>query len=155
MFSWLRSRRRKSLIAEPFSLAWRTALKDHVRHYAYLDPQQRSRLEGFIQVLAVEKDWAGGNGFALTDEMKVTIGGDAGLRTLGFDEPYYFDRLQTIVVYPRGYLPRYSRFDRYVPPVPASPRLGEAHHHGPVVVSWEEIVGREKLRPGNNLVIHE
>jgi MtfA peptidase len=74
---------------------------------------------------------------------------------LGLDEPYYFDRLKSIIVYPGTYMPHSSGYDQYTQYQPLSPRLGEFLHHGPVVVSWAEIAAKEKLRPGNNLVIHE
>jgi hypothetical protein len=154
-FAWTRNRRRQQFIAEPFPLPWRAALERNVRHFHYLDDEKRQRLEGFVQVLVAEKDWAGGGGFALTDEMKVTIAGYAGVMTLGMVEPYYFDRLKTIIVYPGGYQPHRSQYDQYAPMIPDTPRLGESWHHGPIVLAWGEIVGPKRLRPGNNLVIHE
>ena len=49
-----------------------------------------------------------------------------------------------------------SRFEQRMPlGASRDPRLGEAWQHGPIVLSWAEIVGDEKRRPGNNLVIHE
>jgi MtfA peptidase len=154
-FTWLRARRREKILGQSFPENWRSILRDNVRHFRYLDDQQRARLEGFVQVVVAEKDWAGGSGFELTDAMKVTIGGYAGVMTLGLAEPYYFDRLKTIIVYPQVYLPHNSDFDRQTPMIPEGPRLGEAWHRGPVVLSWAEIVGRDSQRPGNNLVIHE
>jgi MtfA peptidase len=155
LFSWLRARRRERILGQPFPDVWRSTLLENVRHFQHLDDRQRSRLEGFVQIVTAEKDWAGGSGFELNDAMKVTISGYAGVMTLGLAEPYYFDRLKTIIVYPRGYLPRSSAFDRSTPLFPEGPRLGEAWHRGPVVLSWAEIVGRDSQRPGNNLVIHE
>ena len=155
VFSWLRERRRRRWLTEPFSEDWRAALRDRVRHYQYLNDAQRERLEGFVQVVAAEKDWAGGGGFKLTDEMKVVIAGYAGVMTLGLSEPYYFDRLHTIIVYPGGYVAQRSKFE--VQPLfePADDRLGEAWHRGPVVLSWAEIAGNKRRRPGDNLVFHE
>jgi MtfA peptidase len=155
VFPWSRSRRRQQLLEEPFSLPWRDVLKHRVRHFQFLDSPQRARLEGFVQILVAEKDWAGGSGFQLTDEMKVTIAGYAGVMTLGLDEPYYFDRLKSIIVYPGTYMPHRSPYDQHAQFEPLSPRLGESWHRGPVVLSLTKIAAKEKLRPGNNLVIHE
>jgi Mlc titration factor MtfA (ptsG expression regulator) len=154
-FPWSIARRRQEILHEPIPRAWQESLKRRVRHYPYLNDDQRRRLEGFVQVVAAEKDWVGGSGFQLTEEMKVTIAGYAGVMTLGLAEPYYFDRLKTIIVYATGYMPHESSFSMYQTTRPLTPRLGEAWHRGPVVLSWKEIVQREKLRPGNNLVIHE
>ena len=155
IFPWLHARRRQRLLSEPFSRDWRAALQKRVRHFTYLEDRQRERLQGFVQVVVAEKDWVGGSGFELTAEMKVTIAGYAGVMTLGLDEPYYFDRLGTIIVYPAGYVPHNSRFDRHTDRIHGTPRLGEAWHRGPVVLSWAQIAGLKKLRSGSNLVIHE
>ena len=70
--------------------------------------RSRQWLEGVVRVLVAEKDWVGGGEFELTDEMKVAIAAYAGVMTLGLPEPYYFDRLMTIIVYPGTYQPRES-----------------------------------------------
>jgi Mlc titration factor MtfA (ptsG expression regulator) len=155
VFSWIRSRRRRQLLSEPFPDEWRRVLAEQVRHFQYLDREQRERLEGFVRVVAAEKDWVGGSGFKLADAMQVTIAGYAGVMTLGLDEPYFFDRLKTIIVYPNAYLPRRSRFDVGPRTLFGGSRLGESWHRGPVILSWAEIVGTERRRPGNNLVVHE
>src|ERR1700733_4975274 len=99
IFPWIRTRRRRKLLAEAFPGQWFEVLKRQVRHFQYLNTQQRERLEGCIQILTAEKDWVGGGGFQLTEEIKVTVAAYAGVMTLGLDEPYYFDRLKTIIVY--------------------------------------------------------
>jgi MtfA peptidase len=155
IFPWLKARRRQQLLSDPFPLAWREVLKQNVRHFQFLNSQQRQRMEEVVVVMHDEKDWAGGGGFEVTDAMKVTIAGYAAVMTLGLTEPYYFDRLMSIIVYPGAYQPQQSDFTRYPEFFPPGARLGEAWHHGPVVLSWAEIAGTHKLRPGNNLVIHE
>ncbi len=155
IFSWIRDRRRQQILQVPFPPEWRKVLDLLVRHYQYLSTQQRERLEQFVQVLVAEKDWVGGSGFDLNVGMKVTIAGYAGVMTLGMIEPYYFDRLRTIIVYPGTYQPQRSSYDQYQPLGLEHPRLGESWHHGPIVLSWAEIVGPQRTRPGNNLVIHE
>ena len=132
---------------------WRGILAMRVRHYQYLDVTKRVWIERVVRVLVAEKEWVGGSNFALTDEMKVTIAGYAGVMTLGLPEPYYFDRLMTIIVYPRAFVPRPSRFDQYAPLFGSGPLLGEAWHRGPVILSWEGI--EQQREPGRNLVIHE
>jgi Mlc titration factor MtfA (ptsG expression regulator) len=154
VYSWLRARRRQQWLREPISHQWRDILAKRVRHYQYLDVTKRAWLEGVVRVLTAEKEWVGGGGFVLTDEMKATIAGYAGVMTLGLPEPYYFDRLMTIIVYPRAFVPRSSRFDQHAPPLfGPGPLLGEAWHRGPVILSWSSIESQRE--PGRNLVIHE
>ncbi len=155
IFAWIRDRRRQQILQQPSPPEWRQVLESLVRHYQYLGAQQRQRLEGFVQVLVAEKDWVGGSGFELNIGIKVTIAGYAGVMTLGMIEPYYFDRLRTIIVYPGGYQAHASRYDLHPPPDGVRARLGESWHHGPIVLSWAEIVGSKRSRPGNNLVFHE
>jgi MtfA peptidase len=154
-FSSGRARRRQELVEAPFPREWREALTIYVRHFRYLNPEQQQRIEGCVQVMGAEKDWVGGSSFEVTDAMKAAIAGYAGVMTLGFDEPYYYDRLKSIIIYPQAYMPRASRYDVHAPMGPFEPRLGESWHHGPVVLSWAEIGGPSRRRPGNNLVIHE
>ena len=100
MAFWNRNRRRQELLEQTFPESSRAVLRQNVRHYSFLTDALRVRLEGFVKILMAEKDWVGGSGFQLTDTMKVTISGYAGIMTLGLEEPYYFDRLMTIIVYP-------------------------------------------------------
>jgi MtfA peptidase len=155
IFPWIRTRRRQKLLEEPFLESWRQVLIQRVRHFQYLNGDHRLRLQGFVQILTAEKDWVGGSEFPLTDEIKVTIAGYAGLMTLGLPEPYYFDRLKTIIIYEGAYMPHQSRYETHSQWVPNTPRLGESWHRGPVILSWAEIGAAEKQRPGQNLVIHE
>jgi MtfA peptidase len=153
-FSWLRTRRRNRLTSQPFPHEWRDVLTSHVRHYQYLSSELRDRLEDFIQVLIAEKDWAATRDFQLTDEMKVAIAGYAGIMTLGLPEPYYFDRLKTIIINDTPYQPAGVEQRGYLAGRP-DPRYGESHQFGPIKLSWRAIAGRHRLPPGNNLVIHE
>ena len=98
-----------------------------VRHYQYLSEPMRARLEEFIQILLAEKDWVGGSGFQLSDTIKVTVAGYAGVMTLGLEEPYYFDRLMTIIIYPGGAtcrIPVLNRGCRWAPAIHASAKPG-------------------------------
>ena len=56
-----------------------------------------------VQILVAEKSWVGGSGFQVTDEMKVTVAGQAAILVLGLEEPYYFDEVQSIILYPGPY----------------------------------------------------
>jgi hypothetical protein len=148
-FSWLRDRRRQRLLEEPFPKPWRDWLAANVRYYPHLDQPGRDIVEETVQVLVAEKHWTGGGGFVVSDEMKVTIAGQAALLVLGLDEPYYFDALPSIIVYPGRYLhpPQWSRRGIH---------LGEAWYRGPIVLSWKDVLsdGHNASR-GRNLVLHE
>jgi Mlc titration factor MtfA (ptsG expression regulator) len=154
VLTWLRNRRRNRLIEVPFPHEWRDALNRLVRHYQYLDSDRRTRLEEFVRVFIAEKDWPGAGGFAVTDEMKVAIAGYAGIMTLGLPEPYFFDRLKTVVVNNDAYRPRGVEQRGYIAGRPPA-RFGESWQWGPIKLSWQEIAGNKYRRPGDNLVFHE
>jgi Mlc titration factor MtfA (ptsG expression regulator) len=129
-------------------------LRAGVRHLRYLSDDQLDRLKGFVRILIAEKDWVGMDGLNLTDEIQVVIAGHAGLLTLGFGEPYYFDRLYTIIVHPREFITRRSRLDVSTGLDTDEERLGEAWHRGPIILSWQAIRDTTGVS-GSNLVIHE
>ncbi len=68
---------------------WRKYLRGNVRHYEHLDPRKRTTVEGVVQVFAAEKSWGGGAGIDVTEEMKVTVAGQAAVLVPGLEEPYY------------------------------------------------------------------
>lgn len=156
IFSWLKNQRRNRLLAEPISSAWHDYLTRNVRHFGRLDSTKRSLVRQVVQVLVAEKNWVGGAGLDVTEEMKVTVAGQAAVLGLGMEEPYYFDAVQTIILY-RG---PYEH-----PPLVQShhwivgegiPVYGEAWHRGPIVLSWRNVLasGRNES-DGRNVVFHE
>jgi len=80
----------------------------------------------------------------------VTIAAQACLLLLGF-EGYYFDDVDSILIYPGGYLACDPR------DVEESPqhRLGEAHYDGPVVLSWWRALWDGRRAGTHNLILHE
>jgi MtfA peptidase len=154
-FSRSKTRRRNQLLAEPFPAAWNDYLVNNVRHYAHLDPLMQSRVKAVVSVMVAEKHWSGGGGFTVTDEMKVTVAAQASLLALGLDEPYFFDRVQSIIIYPDVYVhpPQFARHWNVLEGVPVA---GEAWYHSPIVLSWKYVLdaGRN-TSSGRNVVLHE
>lgn len=153
IFSWLRKRRRRQILAQPFPPEWLHYLEQNVLHYRYLSGAEQARLRDDLRILVAEKNWEGCGGLGMTDEIKVTIAAQACLLVLGM-EHNYFDRVKSILVYPYGY----HAEGREAGGILESPsaRLGEAHYRGPVILSWAEVL-EDGRRPshGKNLVYHE
>jgi Mlc titration factor MtfA (ptsG expression regulator) len=156
LFTWLRDRRRRRLVAQPFPPAWLDYLRRDVAHYQFLAPAEQARLRDDLRIFIAEKNWEGCGGLTMTDEIKVTIAAQACLLVLGLRHNY-FERVLSILVYPRGY--RGVREDEVdsgglIPQRDA--RLGEAHYRGPVILSWADVLeeGRHPER-GDNVVYHE
>jgi Mlc titration factor MtfA (ptsG expression regulator) len=156
LFSWFRNRRRRNILAEPFPKAWLTILREGVGQYELLTDAHQKKLRDAVQIMIAEKEWEGCRGLELTDEARVTIAALAAILILGFDD-FYFDNVATILVYPDAYIVKEEHGLAGGATVEEeSDRLGEAHHRGPVILSWKEIRANA-LEPGygQNLVFHE
>jgi Mlc titration factor MtfA (ptsG expression regulator) len=155
-FSWLKRRRRRAILKRPVPPEWSEFLARHVPHCAVLTAAERSKLDDDVRLLVAEKRWEGCGGLALTDEIQVGIAGQACLLTLGLDIDLYI-AVSSILVYPAGYVaPEQEPVSDFVALHGEVERLGEAHHRGPVIVSWRD--AREAGRHadnGLNVVIHE
>ena len=75
---------------------------------------------------------------------------------LGLDEPYYFDRVKSIILYPRAFTNSF-RLYRDFTIVPERMSLGgQAWYHSPIILSWQDVLqcGRNAGN-GGNVVVHE
>jgi Mlc titration factor MtfA (ptsG expression regulator)/Tfp pilus assembly protein PilF len=106
--------------------------------------------------MVAEKEWAGAGNLSVTPDMAVTVAGEAAVMVSGFEEPYFFDRLHTLVIH-SGTVQFTAEQSARNPLLPAPvPLSGVAWHRGPVVLSWAQV--RRELTgqsPGHNVVLHE
>lgn len=183
MFSWLTSRKRRKLLAQPFPPDWLAILQHNVRHYRLLSDEEQRRLRDDVRVFIDDKywelggDWSSGSQTALriaptaeslrdsgrngahtsvTDEMKVTIAAQACVLTLNIPDHDYYKRVRTVLVYPTAFI---APNKRHLPGGVVSEggaNSGQAWFRGPIIISWEDALagGRGQTR-GRNLVIHE
>jgi MtfA peptidase len=163
LFSWLDERRRKRLLEAPFPDEWRRILSRNMLHFSYLEAHEQQQLCQLVQLFVAEKEWEGCNGLVLTDEMKVTIAGQACLLLLGLVDvlrgPELYANVETILVYPSTFIPRRQEESIFAIPGiehPMLPLIGEAHRRGPVILTWDA-VRRSGRHPevGHNVVYHE
>lgn len=156
---WLRDRRRRKLLEEPFPQAWEEILEGNVPHAAALDADEGRRLREFIRIFVAEKSFEGCGGFELSDEVRVTVAAQAGLLVLGLPHQY-FRNVQTILVYPSTVVtPERPLGSFEVPTAPIRsgiPIIGEAQLRGPVILAWDA-VERCARHPeqGHDVVYHE
>jgi Mlc titration factor MtfA (ptsG expression regulator) len=155
IFSWLKTRRRRRLASRPFPEQWDHWIRRNVVHVAALSPDDEARLKRWIQVFHSEKYWEGCDGLTMTEEMKVTIAAMVGYMARGLGE-YYFDHLQTILVYPHIVYRTDRTFEGGIVSEDPFGRIGEALKAGPVSLVWPQVLedGR-RGNPGHNVVFHE
>lgn len=156
LFRWLKQKRRQGLLAQPFPEQWLAIVRRNVYHYRYLRPAEQAKLRDDLRILIAEKNWEGCRGFAMTDEVKVTIAAEASRLLLGF-ENQYFEMVQSILVYPDAYVaPDQEVLEAGVVLEGESSRAGEAWYRGPVILSWPDALASARHETdGDNLVLHE
>ncbi|HKW39690.1 MAG TPA: M90 family metallopeptidase [Gemmatimonadales bacterium] len=147
---------RLRLPTEPFPPGWRGILERDVPLARGLTAEEREGLLRLAQLFVREKHFEGSGGLVVTEEMKVTIAAQACLLLLHLEGPCY-PTLRTVLVYPRGFIPKFARSPHsgeiVSPPVPLE---GESLSDGVVVISWEDVIrGTQGLADGENVVLHE
>src|SRR6267154_2428485 len=85
----LRQRRRHRLRARRFPEKWLSLIQRHLVFFHRLSASDRAELLGHIQVFLAEKRFEGCGGFAITDEVRVTIAAQACLLLLHRETDYF------------------------------------------------------------------
>jgi Mlc titration factor MtfA (ptsG expression regulator) len=137
---------------------WLTIVEQHVALWQVLDDRERESLEVTSDWLLRHKHWEASNGFALTDEVMVTIAAQAAMLILELEVDEYRD-VSAIIVYPTAMVSGSLQRGPAAGTIMNDPVgiIGEAHERrGPVLVAWDEAdqAARQPGR-GRNVVFHE
>ncbi len=154
--AFLRERRRRRVSARPCPPEWVEIVERNFPLYHQLPGPERRRLMEHVRVFLAEKRFEGCGGLEVTDEVRVTIAAQACLLLLG-QEPHYYPRLRSILVYPDAMLPRYVRA-KVQGDIEEQPRpiLGQSWNHGTVILSWRCTLDEAQIHDdGRNVVLHE
>src|SRR6266436_6133460 len=157
IFELLKERRRRRLRARPFPKQWLTLIQRHVVFFHRLSVSDRAELLGHVQAFLAEKRFEGCGGFAITDEVRVTITAQACLLLLHRSTDYFPDLL-TILVYPLTYMVEEKRqVVEHVWEEGTVSRLGETGRGmGWLVLAWGAVKhGAADPSDGKNVVLHE
>lgn len=159
IFSWFKIRRRNKRMAAPFPPAWLQIIQRNVKQFAVITPQQQTRVCQYVAAFVPEKYWEGCGGQEMNDEVQVTIAALVGVMTLGFEPPYFFDQVKSILVYPSAYQQPRHQIGAIAGDVALVEEdvdvAGEAWTHGPVILSWDAVQEESRHRYGENVVFHE
>ena len=151
IFGWLKKRRRKKILSQPWPESWSLFLNRNIRLTWRLTETEMAKLQKLTQIFVAEKHWEGCDGLEVTEEMKVTIAANASLMLLGVDR-FYFENVRTVLLYPRAF--RRETSDGML--TGSSHRAGEAWQGGPIILSWPDALqGARNEDDGRNLVFHE
>lgn len=156
MIGWIRQFRRRRLLRREFPAEWEAILLRNSAAYRRLATVERRQLEQLVQIFVAERYWEGCSGLEMTDEIRVTIAGEACRLMLGLNGECYED-LQTVLVYPDTYVAReVTHGPAGIVTENRAPRLGETWSSGPIVLVWSSVLsGARGETLGQNVVLHE
>jgi len=137
---------------------WDDIVEEHLAIWSLLNDDERAGLQKTADWLLRRKHWEAAQGFALVDEVRVTIAVQAALLTLRLSAREYRG-VSAIIVYPTAMRSR----GVYAGPVSGTVTdtdqavLGEAHDgRGPVILAWHEVEhAARNPGSGHNVVYHE
>ncbi len=138
---------------------WEDRVADLVPLWHRFDDDEQERLAELTERIVAEKRWEAANGFALTDDIRMTIAVQAALLVLELSFEHY-DQVRTIIVHPTTMVltgeRRAGDSGGLLTDDPVAILGQAAHAGGPVVVAWDE-VRRNARHPdrGFNVVFHE
>ena len=154
MLGWLRKLRPLPAIPEA---AWQATLA----RYSFLadrTPAERERLRLLAAQFLRAKEFHGAHGFAITDEVALSIAAQAVLPVLHLPGGLaWYDDFVGVVVHPaEAVAPRQVMDDAGVVHEYEEVVAGEAMEHGPVMLSWQDVLASGATAgEGYNVVIHE
>lgn len=146
---------RRRALSTPFPSEWRELLDDRVSWYRLLDEAEQRTMEDLTR-LFLDRVRFEGIGMEVTDDIRVTITYEACLLVLQLGIEWYRD-VTSVIVYPTTVVrPGAHGIGNGIVDGGATPLLGEARLHGPVVVVWD-MARRHARHPerGHNVVLHE
>ncbi|RKZ71443.1 MAG: protein mtfA [Gammaproteobacteria bacterium] len=153
--SKLQRSRRNKLFFKPLPPGWIQILEDNVPLYSLLPENLQDELHGRINIFLDEKEFIGCRGLQMSDEIRITISGNACILLLKRDKRC-FPRFTSILVHPDTYVTKQVTYDGLVEVHDDSIRSGESWHRGPVVLSWADVIhGSLNSDDGHNVVLHE
>jgi Mlc titration factor MtfA (ptsG expression regulator) len=160
--AWLLPRLRlRRALARPLAPALVAILERNLAQYGGMDPAERLRLQRLVQQFLHEKAFVGCAGLEVTDDMRVTIAGQACMLVLGragdASPAVLYPSLHAVLVYPGAFLvPRREVDAAGVVTEQRQDLLGESWGDGRVILSWDHVrrAGMDEP-PEHNVVLHE
>ncbi|WP_147110467.1 zinc-dependent peptidase [Tateyamaria sp. syn59] len=152
--AWRKRQWQQEVLASRLTDAeWQIMLRE-VPLVRKLPPTLKAPFEGKVALFLNQVDLVGCNGLDVSDEMALSIAGQAALLVVGTDA--WYTHLTTVLIYPGAFKSRQTRQDGYVVTEEEVVRLGESWSRGPVVLSWQDArQGGFNDEDGLNVVLHE
>lgn len=158
LFFLIRKHHQEALMSQPFPKKWEEILLQNIPVYKHFPPQFKAELKSLVLLFLDSKDFEGCRGLELTDEIRITIAGEACMLLLNRNINNCFPDLHTILVYPHAYVAQGKDVlgGKHVIEDVESVRLGESWQNGDVVLAWDHVKnGALNFDDGHNVVLHE
>ena len=149
--------RLRRVMARDIDPGWLAILQRNIPLYSRMPADLRRQLDKLVQQFLHQKKFVGCEGLEITDEIRVTIAGQACLLLLNRFTRVY-PRLQLVLVYPTAFLVPGQHGSPDDPASARAPevRLGESWGDGRVILSWDHVQrGAYDWSDGQNVVLHE
>lgn len=149
--------RLRRALAQPLAASELALLERNVEQYRAMDAGERTRLERLVRRFLHEKTFVGCAGLEITDEMRLTIAGQASLLLMGARGEAVYPTLNAVLVYPGAFLvPRRQIDAAGVVTEERQDLLGESWGDGRVILSWDHVRRADmESPPAHNVVLHE
>jgi Mlc titration factor MtfA (ptsG expression regulator) len=148
--------RLRRLLAQPLAPEAEAILQRNIPVYRRMPAELQQQLRRMVQQFLHQKKFVGCEGLEVTDEMAVTIAGQACLLLLNRPSKVY-PALHTILVYPTEFVAQRADIGPGGVITPGrQSMLGESWDDGRVVLSWDNVRhGAADWTDGHNVVLHE
>ena len=84
LIRWLRNRRRRALLKQPFPPAWLEVFQNNVLFYGSFRTDEQAKIRDYVLIFVAEKHWEGCGGLEMTDGVRVTIAAQVAILVYGF-----------------------------------------------------------------------
>ena len=148
--------RLQRLLARPLPAEAEAVLQRNIPVYRRMAPDLQRQLRRMVVQFLHQKKFIGCEGLEVTDEIAVTIAGQACLLLLNRPSKVY-PALHTILVYPSEFVAQRAEVGPGGVITPGrQSMLGESWDDGRVVLSWDDVRrGAGDWTDGHNVVLHE
>ena len=148
--------RLRRVLARPLPPAAEAVLQRNIPVYKRMSPDLQQQLRRMVVQFLHQKKFIGCEGLDVTDEMAVTIAGQACLLLLNRPSKVY-PALHSILVYPTEFVAQRAEVGPGGVVTPGrQSMLGESWDDGRVVLSWDNVRrGAADWTDGHNVVLHE